>query len=229
MKLLKFGYRVAMKSRYYKYWSKLYRFLFQRKYKNIELKKYFKLEDINNIFFNIKWKKDGFKELWDAIGSPQNFQNTINLINSGKKQSEDALDCDDFAQYASMVYTPKGEFDKISKGEEGTYEEVYLLGIAYKKFLTKKLSGHMVCLVRKIEFIPNYSEQKAIPPWRSAHISYTHLSNWGMRNGFKTVAEVVENIIGANTFVGYSIIDPKTLNLLDCRTELQKSNEPQRY
>lgn len=190
MKLLKLGYKLIMHSRYYFVWSKLYRFLFQRKYKHVKLKHYSILENIDKLFLKLQWRKDGFKELWDSIGSANWVQYCLDEIEGGHPQPKGALDCDDFSNYAANVYMPHWG------------EEVYLCSIGYKKS-DKKISGHMICVVKR------------------ENGTYSHLSNWGLFNGFEDIQSVIKDILkNDKQLIGYSLIDPKRLKLLSCKTSL---------
>lgn len=189
MKLLKLGYKIAMYSRYYSLWSKLYRFLFQRKYKKVKLKQYNTLESIEKLFSKLSWKKDGIKELWDSIGTPEWVQYCLDEIEKTGKQPQGSLDCDDFSCYAANAYILRCN------------EIAYLMSIAYKKLPTKKISGHMICVIKR------------------KNGTYAHISNWGLFYGFKSLEDVVDDIIkNDKQLIGYSLIEPKRLKLLSCKT-----------
>ena len=58
-------------SRIYYVWSRVYQFLFERKYKEYILPELDKLESISGVLRCMGWRPDKFRELWDAVSSPQ--------------------------------------------------------------------------------------------------------------------------------------------------------------
>ncbi len=132
IKIAKVIYKLAIFSRWYKYWSKLYRFLFQRKHDNIILPLYRDINKLDEQLSRLEYEKDGFKELWDSCGTPQNVQFKLDNPHLAKG----ALDCDDFAVYAANTYAPKET------------EFVFLYSVAYTDNNSKfGFSGHMICCV----------------------------------------------------------------------------------
>jgi hypothetical protein len=197
MKLLKFGYKILMHSRYYKIWSKLYRFLFERKYKNYGVKYKQNINDLEKEIMKIKWTADGPKQLWDTVSFPGKGQYFLDEINAGQIQPKGSFDCDDFASYTYAAHDVS--LFLSSK---------YLLSIGYKKS-NGKISGHMVYVFR--DLVTN---------------EYMHLSNWGLFRGFSSIEEIVLNILSEDkTLIGYSLFaNPWTLKLLLCKTEIKKEN-----
>lgn len=119
---------------WWKYWSKLYRFLFQRRYKDIYLEKKLSFVEVSERLSALTWRPDGWKELWDVCGSPEWVQFCLNMIRSGAEQPEGPLDCDDFAVWAINVINPHYSpmfFTIMWLTDEG------------------KLVGHAMCWVRR--------------------------------------------------------------------------------
>lgn len=131
LKLYKLVYRLIFWSGIYMWWSKRYRNLYHSKFKT-------PLPGINNVdtvlskLALLKWTRDGFRELWDAVGSPHWVQYCINHIISGHGQPKGALDCDEFAVYASAILPPSYDPIVLSVGWYGN----------------KGWKGHNVCLYR---------------------------------------------------------------------------------
>lgn len=185
IKIVKALYWLSLKSRWYKYWSKLYRKLFHSKYKNVKLNQYDSLEDLQRNLFFVRYQKDGAKELWDVVGSPHWVQYVMNL-NKKDKLVNGALDCDDFSIYSAYTYVPKEN------------EYVFLYSMLYT---TPKgfpgFSGHMICCVY------NPIESK-----------YYAVGNWGL-SSFSSYEELVKYIECDDQFIGCAVFDPFTLNVLE--------------
>lgn len=102
IKLAKLIYRFVYWAGIYLWWSKRYR-------KRWPLAKQSPLPGVNSPeavmkkLKALKWTRDGARELWDAINSPQWVQFCVNTIKAGFEQPKGALDCDEFAVYSAAV------------------------------------------------------------------------------------------------------------------------------
>jgi len=111
-------------------WSRLYRFLYHRKYKNfVAPKGYLTIDEANREMAKLTWTKDGTKELWDSMGSDGWVQYVLNCIDAGEGQPVGALDCDDFSYWASRVLQDR-------------YNAVIFV---FSWISDKKLLGHAMC------------------------------------------------------------------------------------
>lgn len=88
------GVYLFLALRLYAIKSWLYRAIFERRYRNIQLSTYQRYEDLVDVIRTLQWTADGPKELWDAISSPEKVEYVA-------RYSEDkrAGDCDEFAIY----------------------------------------------------------------------------------------------------------------------------------
>lgn len=87
--------------RLYYIWSHVYRFIWQRQYKGIEIAPCSSYADLATRLRKLKWKADGFKELGDVLMSPHWFQKVL-YFGDGKDGSS-VGDCGVFACYAAEV------------------------------------------------------------------------------------------------------------------------------
>lgn len=184
-----------MKSRYYKFWSKIYRFFRQRKYKSVPLERIKSYQYLDSRFDQLTYSADSWKELWDVCSSPNWVQYCLNEIDSENPQPKGPMDCDEFAIWAANVLQGKKKNCTIS---------TQLLSVAYKT-KTGKISGHMVCLVEC--FYPDTGD-----------ILYDHVGNWGVYEDYEDIESIVSEICSEHTLIGYSLMDPQTLALKKVRT-----------
>jgi len=85
-------------------WSRLYRYLFHRKYQNECVPVgYLTLDEASQKMSLLTWTKDSVKELWDAVGSAEWVQHVLTCIDKGEGQPNGALDCDDFSYWAAQA------------------------------------------------------------------------------------------------------------------------------
>lgn len=103
-KIVKAFYWLAMKSRVYTVWSKIYEFIWDRN-KSMPLKKFASIDELAAYVHALKWRPDTWRELGDAISSPENVQ-WLAENDPGKFVG----DCDDFASFESAVVSEQGPF-----------------------------------------------------------------------------------------------------------------------
>jgi len=133
MNIYKMTYWLAMQSRWYQGWSRLYRFFKQRKYKT-----YFPViettTDVNELqreLDKIEYHKDDWKVLWDVCHSPY-YSRYVLASARENEQSDDSFDCDDYACLAANMLD--------------WHFNAHLLSVRFKKKNKKfKFEGHMVC------------------------------------------------------------------------------------
>jgi len=132
----KVAYWLAFRLRIYLLWSKVYRWLYHRKYRTLQFPVSLTPEQATEEMKHLVWRKDGFKELWDAIGSPHWVQHTLAQIECGG-QPPGAMDCDEFAVWAATVIAPN-------------YQPV-VLNVMWRD--EKGTRGHNVCLYHSSGFL----------------------------------------------------------------------------
>ena len=130
--LCKIGFHIVISSGLYYLWSRLFRFLFERKYKNTELTKFNYLQELEKALSEMIWTQDLIGGIVDVISSPQKVEYIW------KNKDKKVGDCDDFAIYASNRLEEM-KFRKVSKFKP------YLMTI---NWLDKdnKFHGHNICL-----------------------------------------------------------------------------------
>ena len=83
----------------YKYWSYLYRAVWERKFRKIPI---IIFENLNQLIVFVggggRWRKDSWRALFDAVSSPQRVQQIFAGI---EPQPETDLDCDDYMSFTA--------------------------------------------------------------------------------------------------------------------------------
>jgi hypothetical protein len=111
----------------YFFWSKLYRFIWERKNKKTELPQVTSLREVTVILDTSKWTADGPKELWDSIASAE--ASYFRLLTEGSLG-----DCDQSALVACKL------IETLNIGD------AYMMSVIWEK--EGKLNGHNICLVK---------------------------------------------------------------------------------
>lgn len=159
----------------YRHWSRLYRLIWEFKYRNYLLHPYESIQDLAKAINNMKWKADDWKQLWDAFSYPGTVQSVLD--NGGGYIG----DCDEFACYEATV---------INNGIMGAYLKPFgNLRPVYAYILTVtwidedgEYGGHNVCLIKSFD-------QKR----RQYFYSYM---DYGLPNPeMKSIGEVVEQVL----------------------------------
>jgi len=76
-------------------WSRLYRWLYERQYRNVPIQTYDTLEQLARVISRQKWTMDSWREFFHAVSTPQKVQALINANARGAYIG----DCDEFAIY----------------------------------------------------------------------------------------------------------------------------------
>ena len=127
LKILKFFYPLV--TALYLWWSRRYRWLFLYSYASIPVPRYKEPQEVLELTQKVKWRKDGFLQLYDVVGTAQRFQFILNELQSGGVQPDLACDCDDFAAYCCEALHP--------------HYHPHMFLVAYRK--PSGLGGHAVC------------------------------------------------------------------------------------
>lgn len=179
MKLYKFLYSIAIKSKYYQIWNKIYRKFFEkygkRKKDFLDFSHKLSIEETQLTLDLIQYYPDTWKELWDSTHSPEYCRMILAEIMFGAGQLPGSFDCDDFAILAS--YTLETKYNPE------------ILQIFYKRKGSFKFSGHMICVFQEKD-------------------SYGHMGNWGTYRGCKSLKEIAEFVAKTmdSELVGYSLL-----------------------
>ena len=176
-------FRVALIFWFYcfsRYWSRLYRLIWDRKYVGTPLATYRTIPEIVSAISPLVWVADGWRELWDATASPQRVQW---LINHGNVKIGD---CDEFAIYLVNVICRSLDLGLLQTWP--AYDA--FLAPVDARFLTVtwicpggKTNGHNVCLIEWIDNDHGYD-------------SFYSYMDYGQPNQpRKTVSAVVQDIL----------------------------------
>jgi len=105
IKLTTFFYPFAFG--WWRTWSRVYRFLFNRKYNDVIVPRNLSYIRADEEMRKLKWSADKLLQLWDVVGSPRWVQHCMNRINEGHPQPKGALDCDEYSCWAAHAIHPK--------------------------------------------------------------------------------------------------------------------------
>ena len=182
---------LALKGRLYYVWSKVYRFLFERKHRDTPIPGFVSMSGVTGFIGKMAWRKDTWVMLFDAISSPQA---TIARHLAGKK----AGDCDDISLVAAACIR-----DMLRRGYLKETMEVVEVGLLSVPWVDKngKTGGHNVCAF-------SYK----VPVSGSYVINWAHMSNWHggeVRDGaggraFGSLKDVVRDVLAGRTSLGWA-------------------------
>lgn len=114
----------------YRLWSSIHRFLFDKKWKDVELPR-LTVKEAQEKMQSFKWIADGPKELFDAVCTPQKVQ-AVGFDGS----SPHGNDCDEEGIWLSNVLVP-----------DGNLIEPCFLTVTWYDQRAGKFGGHNVCLL----------------------------------------------------------------------------------
>jgi hypothetical protein len=179
--LLKICAWFALKCRLYYFWSRVYRFLYERKYKNVQLPYYGHLKDLEKVLGEMIWIEDDWTMLWDAISTPQaTYQRHVD-----RQDDEDAGDCDDISLFAANRIYDRGSILRSDNDEDSYLVKVGLLSCPWIS-AKGKAGGHNVCAFQYMEL------KTGVAQW--AHVSNWH--NGKIQWGFNSLYDVVSAVVG---------------------------------
>jgi len=176
--LAKLLYRVLFGCGVYLGWSRLYRCWWPKKKKAL-LPGTATPETLLDRLQHLRWTKDRFWEMGDAIGSPEWVQYCLNEIAQGRAQPKGALDCDEFAAYCAA---------SLPHAVHPVILNVIWTG-------PKGMAGHNVCLYQEkgpFYYIGNWG--RVGPFSHTADVVQDILSRSGSRNSLIGWARVTKNL-----------------------------------
>jgi hypothetical protein len=175
LRITKFFYPVAI--HYWSVWSKVYRFIHQRKYNLVPLKTHLTPSEANETVNVLRWSGDGPWALWDACGTPQWVQHAINEVSKGSRQPKGYLDCDDFSIWCAHVI------------DKRYYPVVFTFSWLDR---SGKLRGHAMCLTRQKD-------------GRVCHVGNWGI--YGPYAGLRDACDEIMKLVGAEAAVGWALLD----------------------
>ena len=190
LRVMRWLTRLALKYKWYYRWSRIYRWLWERKHDGTRLPSFHSIHILEDTVGSMCWRKDTWLMLWDAVSTPQAaWARHLN----GRK----AGDCDDISIFAAVCMV-----DMRDKGYLPTVAGIWLLSVPWMDY-NRKVGGHNVCAYRYVE---------------KGEVRFGHISNWydGERcEGFQSLREVVLSILGLRTSMGWALANPETLALVE--------------
>lgn len=85
----------------YKYWSYLYRAVWERKFRDVKIRTFATIPLlVKFVGGGGHWRKDSWRALWDAVSSPQRVQQIFAGI---EPQPTHDLDCDDYMSFTATA------------------------------------------------------------------------------------------------------------------------------
>lgn len=182
--LWRLGFMLASWTRYYKNWSHLYQWLYERQYGIVPVSTYPTLEALQKVIATCTWTNDGAKELGDAFSSAGYIQH---VIDGGGKRA--IGDCDEFAMYNATAIR-----DSIDAGvwKDRLVKDTLVMTLCWLDKITGKHEGHNVCLIE----------------WADGKYSYIdYFAPSNEASNMHDVALQVVNDYGGNQLVGWAIQD----------------------
>lgn len=180
----------------YYLWSRLYRWLFEkRRYKNEPLVEFDSLRGLETALGRMKWVKDGPKYLWDVISLPAKVEYALRT-----DPKQEVGDCDEFAAYAADRIQNMIARKKISNTKV-FFMTVNWLDAEYK------FHGHNVCAI--LDYTSN---------------RWSHMSNWfegKVQSGGTSPSDLARSIVAqagaGGRMIGYAYCTPDLKNTIDVK------------
>lgn len=181
-------------------WSKIYRWLYHRKFRKEEIPVVFSVEELSQRAKTLTWHQDTFKEMLDAIGDPHYVQWVYRQTVETGTQPPGALDCDEFAVWTASMASPVTLLAAV-------------LNVSWVDGLIPK--GHNVALIQnkttgKFYHTGNWGKHGPFDSFQATVFDIIRL---------KFGAELPQRI------VGWAVFEPKTLRLICSATGAPKADQ----
>lgn len=185
-----FGFKLGI----YRIWSKIYRFIWERN-KRLPLKSFLSLEELVAYVGSFKWRADTWRELGDAISSPEHVQWIAE--NDPKRFIGD---CDEFAVYQANVI--ENSLSKFNHNFVKQFNRAFVMTIMWYQHDTDVgYAGHNVCLLS------------------TANRKYCYMDYGFPSVEVETPAEIAEMVMKryASNYelIAWAIIDPQSLEAIE--------------
>lgn len=180
----RFWFLVWFFTRGYYLLAKIYRALFERKYKG-PLTTFTTLAGLEAVLSQMRWVQDPLGGRLDLISKPEKVEHIWReYTKKGRPAPETSLDCDEFAIYSAHAV----------KGLPNVATVYYLSTVWFDRD-DGRFRGHNVCA-----FYDSFSKQ------------WAHISNWDRgktRHGFERLSYVIENIVDGGQLIGWAAATPE--------------------
>lgn len=187
------GVMLYLGLRIYSIWSFIYRFLFERRFNQIPLSRFATLDAAHKKVIKMKWTSDSWKQLFDAVSSPQKVEA---IVDGTEPQPAHGTDCDEFAIYlANTIDASLIDPTVPLQASEPDLHEATMMTVTWVD-KNGKYGGHNVCLLE-------YRKD-------SGEVEYRYM-DYGLPNPPKlNPGEVAEMIVdryasGGGTLLAYAI------------------------
>lgn len=200
-KFWKWLFRLAFRLRLYFIWSRIYRLLFEWRYRNkgAYIPIVAKLSDIEDAVSKMQWRPDPWFALWDAVSYPQTAW--VKLA-----EGKPAGDCDDISLAIAAAmrrwYAAEGR-DAIVDGRASKFELPYMLSVVWLEDGKWFPVGHNVCVFAYCSLPDQKNKWAYWSNWFSGKIQ------WDFDSVFDIIFCVNKNAIAAAAWT----IDLKLLDI----------------
>jgi hypothetical protein len=182
---------------FYGLWSRLYQWVWLRRYKNITLSTYKTYQDLVNVTKTLKWVADGPKQLWDAFSSPQWVEYVV-------KWSADKRvgDCDEFAIYNANTLN-RSVTDKAFT-DDPNFSHAGILTVSW---IDKDghISGHNVALL--------ISEHEFDQMYQYMDYDLPSTKQYSVR---QVVQDILDRYAPGGELIAYSVMSPDLKHVAIC-------------
>jgi len=141
--ILKAATWILLKIQWYRRWSNTYRWLFEKKYKDVKIPIYQYVHEITEFISQRTWKKDGWRTLGDAVSYPGKLQW---IANNKMDDKVGDVDCDENALYCVAALNIMKE-NNLIKFQQGPHLCSVVWQVEGKVFP----KGHNICVWQTID------------------------------------------------------------------------------
>jgi hypothetical protein len=176
-------------------WSRVYRWLWCRRYRH-EVLRGLSLIEAQADMDLVAYVGDGWRALGDSVGTARRFVHWVRVAKlKGCSASQPFVppydnDCDDHAAYGV-----------------GVCDGSVYLQVAYMRTDRRWLmGGHVVCLARR-----SFGHVGRVPPtgWRSDMAPLWHIGNRGLHGPFADLEGAVRSITQGRDLIGWALLDER--------------------
>jgi hypothetical protein len=184
--ILKLYYKLMMTTGLYGLWSMIYRFVWESKYKNLELPAVSSLQELANILKGMVWRADGVREFGDAMSSAEATWGRY-------RDNKPAGDCDDFAAFIThTILNSQKQYDAFRE-----LTDLKIMNVCWRS--GKVLGGHNFAIFKDGERIGVMDYD--MPDWFDT---------------LEQVRDfIVKKYSGGNLYVGWATMDPVMLKPIE--------------
>jgi hypothetical protein len=187
-RVLRFLVRLSLKYKVYYAWSRVYRTLFEWRWRGQTLPTFADVTGLEKALGRMVWRRDSWRMLWDAISDPRaTWGRHLTGLPAG--------DCDDTSFFSAV------SLEKIRKRSiHANIQDVLFLTVSWVDE-RGKVGGHNVCLFAYGETVQASGEDVSVILW--GHVSNHH--DGKAQRGFRTIENVVAHVLRGRTCLGWAL------------------------